>query len=111
MTPEEYADTIIARLTMEPQGRWDADVVEFETKSADIGEVKAWIAEGIRRAVAEERAACVAAMCPRCATGEPVLDVEDCRMLGHPPGPCHRYQAPVVTHIRCLAAAILARGA
>ena len=59
MTPEEYADTIIARLTMEPQGRWDADVVEFETKSADISEVKAWIAEGIRRAVAEEREAAV----------------------------------------------------
>ena len=58
MTPEEYADTIIARLTMEPQGRWDADVVEFETKSADISEVKAWIAEAIRAAVAEERAAC-----------------------------------------------------
>ena len=56
-------------------------------------------------AVAEERAANCKAVCPRCATGEPVLADEDCRTLGHPPGPCHRYRANEITHIGCGAAA------
>lgn len=61
MTPEEYADKILARLAIEPQGSWDADVVEFETKRADAGEVKAWIAQAIRESVAAEREACLLA--------------------------------------------------
>lgn len=57
-TPEQYAERILARLTLKPQGSWDRDVVEFATKVAEVSEVKAWIAEAIRHAIATEREAC-----------------------------------------------------
>ena len=66
MTPEEYAATCLTRITMKPQGRWDADVVEFETTSMETDEFAAMLTAAIRAALAEEREACAQLMCAWC---------------------------------------------
>lgn len=53
MTPEEYGYAVVRRITMTPQGRYDADVVEFETQSASADTLVAYIAEAIRTAIRE----------------------------------------------------------
>jgi len=50
-TREEIAEIVakvFTTLRLEPQGRWDADVVEFETKSASFEELSGWIADALR---------------------------------------------------------------
>lgn len=55
-TPEERAREIaegfIRQITMVPQGQWDADVVEFETRSMDTAEVITWLTQRIAAALA-----------------------------------------------------------
>jgi hypothetical protein len=91
-----------ARKFTDPPGDEFADCHRCLSESAE---------QRLAQAVRAENEACIAALCDRCAHGEPILAAAECARLGHPSvGGCHEYRGvTTVAHISCRATAIRAR--
>jgi len=99
MTPEERANGLAAAI--------ERDGVPTDKQGYRL--LRMAIAEEICAAVASERALCMADVCSRCSKGEPILDRNECKVLGHSSAsPCHLF-AGTGMHVTCGAAAIRAR--
>lgn len=95
--------------------RWDVVAGEITARlfpSALKAEMKARIANRLRRAYAKGLERAIKAVCARCAKGEPLSDVDECMSLGHIDyaGTCHPFshdaKGNVTGHVVCPAAAI-----